>query len=97
MIEQYLIVGVKINSKLQDSLNHCLPAYQAYFQSSNPEYLQIFNINGEQILGKKIDAGANLDTLQDYVKNIKSIIKKICPELSLSEAEIKVYAYTLIG
>jgi len=97
MIEQFLIVGVKINAKLQESLDHCLPTYQIYFQEKNPDYLQIYNLDGEQVLGKMLKPGANLDLLADYVKNIKSIIKKVCPGFNLPESEIKIYTHTLIG
>ena len=97
MIEQYLIVGVKINVKLQEALDHCLPTHQIYFQDKNPEYLQIFNLEGNQVLGKVMTPGANLDLIHDYVKNVKSIIKKVCPQFSLPENEIKVYVHTLIG
>jgi hypothetical protein len=97
MIEQYLIVGIKINTKLQESLDHCIPAYQIYFQEKNPEYLQIFNLDGEQVLGKMLRPGVNMELLADYVKNIKSIIKKVCPQFNVTETEIKVYAHTLIG
>jgi len=97
MIEQCLIIGVKINGKLQEALDHCMPAHQIYFQEKNPDYLQIYQLEGEQVLGKMVKPGLNLDSIQDYVKNIKSIIKKICPKINLSEADIKVYAHTLIG
>jgi len=97
MIEQYLIIGVKINAKLQEALDHCSPANQIYFQDRNPDYLQIFVIDGEQILGKRLKPGMNLEMFADYVRNIKSIIKKICPQHNLSESEIKAYVHTLIG
>jgi len=97
MIEQYLIIGIKINSKLQEALDHCPPTNQIYFQDKNPDYLQIYTVNGEQILGKIVSPGINMETFEDYVKNIKSIIKKICPQLFISESEIKIYSHTLIG
>ena len=97
MIEQYLIIGVKINPKLQEALDHCPPNCQIYFKDNNPDYLQIYTIEGEQVLGKKLKPGMNRETFEDYLKNIKSIIKKICPQYSLSESEIKVYVHTLIG
>ncbi len=97
MIEQYLIIGVKINSKLQEALDHCLPSYQIYFQEKNPDYLQIYTIAGEQVLGKRVKPGINLENFEDFAKNIKSIIQKVCPQFSLAESEIKVYVHTLIG
>jgi hypothetical protein len=97
MIEQYLIVGIKINSKLQQSLDRCTPANQIYFQEKNPDYLQIYNLDGEQVLGKVLKPGASLELLADYAHNVKSIIKKICPGYNLPESDIKIYAHTLIG
>lgn len=97
MIEQYLIIGVKINARLQEALDHCPAQHRVYFQEKNPDYLQIYNLDGEQVLGKTLKPGANLELLADYVKNIKSIVKKICPQFSLPESEIKVYVHTLIG
>ncbi len=97
MIEQYLIIGVKINGKLQEALDHCSPANQIYFQEQNSEYLHIYTLEGEQVLGKRLKSGINLETFADYVKNIKSILNKISPQHSLSESEIKIYSHTLIG
>jgi hypothetical protein len=97
MIEQYLIVGVKINAKLQEALDHCIPAYQIYFHEKNSDYLQIYNLDGEQVLGKMCKPGVNMEFLADYSKNIRSIIKKVCPQFSLPDSEIKIYAHTLIG
>lgn len=95
-MEQNLIVGVKINQKLQEQLDKCLPAHQIYFDK-NFEYLQIHTINGEKVIGKILEQGANLDTISDYARNVKSILKKVCPGYPIPDSEIRVFVQVLIG
>ncbi len=96
-MEHYIIIGVKLNDRLQEQLDKCLPAHYSYFKEDNPEFLQTVTVNGERILGKRLKPGTPVGMLNDYVANIRSILQKICPEYRLSESEVKIYAQTLIG
>lgn len=96
-MENHLIVGIKITDRIQEHLDKVLQAHQFYFKNNDPEYLQIHRVDGERILGKRVEVGCSFPTLEDYAANIASIFHKICPEYRLSPAEIRVYAQTLIG
>ena len=92
-----MIIGAKITDKLQESLDNCLPAYHFYFKDNNPDYLQIVRIEGERVIGKKLGPGVPVSQLNDYAENVRSILKKICPEYPWKETDIKVFVQTLIG
>jgi hypothetical protein len=96
-MENHIIIGAKITEKIQQNLDKCLPAYQAYFKDNNPEYLQIIRVEGERVIGKALPPGLPVSKLRDYSENVMSILKKVCPEYNWSELDIKVYAQTLIG
>jgi hypothetical protein len=96
-MENHLIIGAKITDKIQENLDSCLPAYQVYFKDNNPEYLQIIRIEGERVIGKKTGPGASVAQIADLAGNVRSILKKICPDYSWKEADIKIFVQTLIG
>ncbi len=96
-MENHLIIGAKITEKLQGHLDRCIPAYQFYFKDNDPNYLQIVRVEGERVIGKMVDPGIPVSELEDYAQNVKSILKKICPDFAWSEKDVKVYAQTLIG
>lgn len=86
-----------MNEKLQEQLDKCIPAYFMYFKENNPDFLQVVTINGERILGKRLNPGTPVNTLDDYAANVKSILMKICPEYRVADSEVKLFAQTLIG
>ncbi len=96
-MEHFLVIGVKLNDKLQEQLDKCIPAHYFYFKDNNPDFLQVTTINGEKILGKRLNPGTPVNALDDYAANVRSILTKICPEYRLSDSEIRLYAQTLIG
>ena len=96
-MENHLIIGAKITDKIQEQLDQVLPAHQFYFKENNPDYLQVVRVEGERVIGKKLSPGVQVNQLNDYALNIKSILKKICPDYPWSDSEIKVFAQTLIG
>jgi hypothetical protein len=97
IMENHLIVGAKITDKLQENLEACLPAYQFYFKDNNPEYLQIVRVEGDRVIGKKAAPGIPVSQLTDLACNVRSILKKVCPDYAWKESDIKVFVQTLIG
>jgi hypothetical protein len=96
-LENHLIIGARITDRVQDSLNKVLPAQQFYFKDNNPDFLQIVRVEGEQVIGKKVSPGIPAKEIADYAENVKSILRKICPDYSWSDSDIKVFCQTLIG
>ena len=96
-MENHLIIGARISDKIQENLDHCLPAYQFYFKDNDPDYLSIVRIEGERVIGKKVGPGTSVAQVSDLASNVRSILKKICPDYSWKEADIKIFVQTLIG
>ena len=96
-MENHLIIGARVTDKIQEHLDKCLPAYQSYFKDNNPEYLIITRVEGERVIGKKVSPGIPVSQLHDYAENVKSILKKVCPDYNWSDSDIKIFAQTLIG
>jgi len=96
-MENHLIIGARITDKIQVNLDACLPAHQFYFKDDNPDYLQVVRVEGERVIGKKAPPGLPVGQLADYAVNVKSILKKICPDYNWSDSDIKVFVQTLIG
>jgi hypothetical protein len=96
-MENHLIIGAKISDKIQENLDKCLPAYHFYFKDNDPDYLSIVRIEGERVIGKKVGPGTPVAQVSDLASNVRSILKKICPDYSWKEADIKIFVQTLIG
>ncbi len=84
-------VGVKITSALQRELDQCSSAHTRYFDRSEPQSLQIVTIDGAEIIGRAVEQGAPVDSLEDVARNIRSILLVIRPQYTIGESKIKVY------
>ena len=89
-------IGIKITNRLQQLLDDCDSANERYFDGSEPQSLQIVTIDEEQILGRPIEQGASIDSLEDVAQNIRSILIKVCPKYNV-DFKVKVYARSLVG
>ena len=79
-MENHIIIGARITNKIQEHLDKCLPAHQFYFKDNDPDFLQIVRVEGQQVIGKKVDPGIPVTSIKDHADNVMSILKKICPE-----------------
>ena len=91
-VQEQPFVGIRITSELQRQLDKCAVANRHYFERREPQSLQIAIIKGKQILGRPAKRGATIDSLEDAVQNIESILLKICPQYNVGASEIKVYS-----
>ncbi len=96
-MENHLIIGAKVSDKVQESLDACLPAHEFYFKDSDPDFLQIVRVDGDKVIGRKVSPGLSVTQLNDYAVNVRSILKKVCPDYSWKDGEIKIFVQTLIG
>lgn len=96
-MENHLVIGAKITDQVQEELDKVLPAHHFYFKEDNPDYLQIVRVDGQKVIGKKLTPGMPVNKLGDYAVNVKSILKKICPDHGWSDSDIKIFVLTLIG
>lgn len=96
-VKERLFVGLKITNTLQRMLDECNSVYHVYFRDDNPAHLQIVKVDGMDYLGKSLEQGLPVSSINDIVLNIKSILTKIVPKYTVSAGEIKVFARTFIG
>ena len=89
-------IGIKITNRLQQQLDECDSGNERYFDGSEAQSLQIMTIDEEQILGRPIEQGASIDSLEDVAQNIRSILIKICPKYNI-DFKVKVYARTIVA
>jgi len=85
-------IGIKITNKLQQELDECNNVYKRYFDGSEPQSLRIVTIDGEEILGRAVEQGTSIDSLENIAQNIRSILSKACPKCNVGDSGIKVYA-----
>ncbi len=89
-------IGIKITNRLQQQLDDCDSINERYFDGSEPQSLQIVTIDEEEILGRTVEQGASIDSLEDVGQNIRSILIKVCPKYNIGDSNIKVYARTIV-
>jgi len=88
-------IGIKITNKLQQELDECNNVYKRYFDGSEPQSLRIVTIDGEEILGRAVEQGVSIDSLENIAQNVRSILSKICPKYNIGDSGLKVYARTI--
>ncbi len=89
-------IGIKITNSLQQQLDECSDINKRYFEGKEPQSLQIVTIGKEEILGREVEQGVPIGSLEDVAQNIRSILSKICPKYNIADSEVKVYTRTII-
>jgi len=97
VVKERLFVGLKITNTLQRQLDECPPVYNVYYKDNNPSHLQIIKVDSDDYMGKTLEQGLPVSSVNDITRNIKSILSKICPKYTVSAGEIKIFARTFIG
>lgn len=92
-----LFVGLKITSNLERQLDESRSRYEYLFEGGDEQSLHRATIEGEEILGRPVEPGVPVDSLMNVVRNLRSILSKICPGYPLKDSEIRVYARTSEG
>jgi hypothetical protein len=89
--ERKLFVCLRVDNKMRDQLAHCAPRDKAYFDGSDPQYLQIVRATEDSYIGKVIDAGSPAVGMDDLKRNLLSILTRIAPGRHREDA-VKVFA-----
>ncbi len=95
-IEKRLFVGIKITPKLQSELDHCAPGIERYFKENNPEYLQIVTVGEERLIGKFLKDGFLVNEIDDFGRNVSSIVKLITRGNRVGENSVRVYVDCIV-
>lgn len=91
-----LFVGIKVNDRLRHLLDASNASMKPFFASNDPEYLQVMRIDSDEYIGKVTKSGASLETLDNMLKNVRSMLQMICPGFTPTEDAIKIFALTTL-
>ena len=75
--ERKLFVGLRVDNKMRDQLEHCAPRDKMYFDGSDERYLRVIRAVEDSYIGKMLDAGAPANAMDDLKRNILSILTRI--------------------
>ena len=90
MIEDYvLFCGVPVGSRISRLLSELGPANKRYI--SGEPFLSMRSIGEKQELGRPGDAGLPVVDLEDFGRNVRSILRKVFPEERLPESDVRLY------
>lgn len=91
-----IIVGIKISDRLRDHLDTCKSVMKPFFNNNDPEYLRVLQIDNDDYIAKITNSGASLEELSNTCKNLKTMLKMICPNFTFYDDAIRIYAYTSV-
>src|SRR5579871_1045086 len=89
--ERKLFVGIRVDNKMRDQLEHCAPRDKLYFDGSDARYLQVLRSAEDSFIGKLVDPGTPAASMDDLKRNILSILVRIAPGRHRDDS-VKVFA-----
>ncbi len=87
-----IFVGMKINERLQEHLDASKPSMKSFYETNNPEFLQIMNIDHDDYIGKVIKSGSSIEIFSNILLNVKSMLKMICPRFIFADNTFTILA-----
>jgi hypothetical protein len=90
MAEDYvLFCGVPVGSRISRLLGELGSANRRYI--SGEPFLSMRNVGEKQVLGRPVDSGLPVVDLEDFGRNVRSILRKVFPEERLPENDVRLY------
>jgi hypothetical protein len=89
--ERKLFVGIRVDNKMRDQLEHCPARDKVYFDGTDARYLQVIRAVEDSYIGKLVEPGTAAVTMDDLKRNILSILTRIAPGRHRDDA-VKVFA-----
>jgi len=90
MAEEFLLFcGVPVGSRISRLLTELGPASRRYI--SGEPFLSLRNVGEKQVLGRPVDSGLPVVDLEDFGRNVRSILRKVFPEERLPESDVRLY------
>jgi hypothetical protein len=90
-LDRKLFVGVRIDNKLRDALEHCPSRDRVFFDGSDARYLQVVRAVEDSYVGKVVEPAVTANSMDDLKRNVLSILTRIS-QGRRSEDDVKVYA-----
>jgi hypothetical protein len=84
-----LFCGVPVGSRINRLLAEVGPANKRYI--SGEPFLSLRALGEKQVLGRVIESGLPIVELEDFGRNVRSILRKVFPEERLPESDVRLY------
>ncbi len=86
-----LFFGCKIDSKMREALALAKPGDRKYFEGDGSEFLQICTAGDERWIGKTLKGGIHTGEVEDILRNVVSILRRISPEIRIASNAVKMF------
>jgi hypothetical protein len=90
--QRQLFFGYKIDSKLRDALANATPATRNYFEDPESPFLRICTVGDEKWIGKVVNAGLGAQQVDDILRNVISILRRIAPNVRHTPSNVKIFS-----
>lgn len=84
-----LFCGVPVGSRISRLLTEIGPANRRYI--GGEPFLSIRYVGEKKVLGRPVDSGLPIVDLEDFGRNVRSILRKVFPEERLPESDVRLY------
>jgi len=91
-LDKRLFVGIKISTKLQRELDNCARGTERYFKEDKPESLQIVTFGEDKLIGRFLDDGFPVSSIDDVSRNVRSVVTLITSGYRIPDDSIRIYA-----
>ena len=92
-LDKRLFVGIKISAKLQRELDNCVRGTERYFKEDKPESLQIVTFGEDKLIGRFLDDGFPVSSIDDVSRNVRSVVSLITSGYRIPDDSIRIYAH----
>jgi len=90
-LDKRLFVGIKISTKLQRELDNCARGTERYFKEDKPESLQIVTFGEDKLIGRFLDDGFPVSSIDDVSRNVRSVVTLITSGYRIPDDSIRIY------
>lgn len=95
MVEDFvLFCGIPVGSRISRLLSELGPANRRYINGE--PFLSMRSVGEKQVLGRPVDAGLPVVDLEDFGRNVRSILRKVFPEERLPESDVRLYVVSRV-
>jgi hypothetical protein len=91
-LDKRLFVGIKISTKLQRELDNCARGTERYFKEDKPESLQIVTFGEDKLIGRFLEDGFPVSSIDDVSRNVRSVVSLITSGYKIPDDSIRIYA-----
>lgn len=76
---------------MREALALAKPGDRKYFEGDGSEFLQICTAGEERWIGKTLKGGIHTGEVEDILRNLVSILRRISPEIRIASNAVKLF------